>query len=158
MITIPPVNDQSLEGVTRMEHEQLIPMMTKLPCHTQPSEGMTIPYHTVAGYDQRDPDSDPPAQLRDGAGFLEAPDPPAPSHYNTKAPPYQALLRPLQCISTFYPILCIVVRCCALSVVQASLLFFHMKRNLSSYSIKGAILDYKKICFFLVIIIFIIVQ
>ena len=86
MITIPPVNDQSLEGVTRMEHEQLIPMMTKLPCHTQASEGMTIPYHTMAGYDQRDPDSDPPAQLRDGAGFLEAPDPPAPSHYNTKAP------------------------------------------------------------------------
>ena len=66
-----------------MEHEQLIPMMTKLPCHTQPSEGMTIPYHTLAGYDQCDPDSDPPAQLRDGAGFLEAPDPPAPSHYNT---------------------------------------------------------------------------
>ena len=41
----------------------------------------TMPYHTIGGYDQHDPDCDPPAQLRDGGGFLEAPDPPAPSHY-----------------------------------------------------------------------------
>ena len=44
----------------------------------------------MAGYDQRDPDGDPPAQLRDGGGFLEAPDPPAPSHYT--ALPYLSYL------------------------------------------------------------------
>ena len=85
-MTTPPVNDQafdqSFEGVTRMEHEQLIPMMTiPYPTHTIAGYDHTIPYHSIGGYDQRDPDSDPPAQLRDGGGFLEAPDPPAPSHY-----------------------------------------------------------------------------
>ena len=65
-------------------------MMT-IPYHTLPLVGMTIPYLTIGEYDQRDPDCDPPAQLRDGGGFLEAPDPPHPLIIQ----PYPALLHPL---------------------------------------------------------------
>ena len=57
--------------------------------------------------DQRDP-LRPPAQLRDGWGFLEAPDPPAPSHY-TALPDITG--QPLQCISAFYQKLAISCRC-----------------------------------------------